>query len=134
MVLVDTSTWIDYLRGKESIETLYLSDLVAENADICISGIILTEILQGIPSEKELKKVSGYLDDLIFLPMSKLSYCRSADIYREAKAHGHAIRSSIDCLIAACAIEHSVPLLQNDKDYLTIAKFSRLKLAELRDP
>ena len=131
MVFVDTSTWIDYFRGKETVETLYLSDLVAEDADICVSGIILTEILQGIPADKEHKKVSGYLNDLIFLPMSKSSYFLSADIYREAKAHGHVIRSTTDCLISACAIEHSVSLLQNDKDYLTIEKFSPLKLIEL---
>ena len=33
MVFVDTSTWIDYFRGKETIETLYLSDLVSEDAE-----------------------------------------------------------------------------------------------------
>lgn len=133
VVFVDTSTWIDYFRGKETVETLYLSDLVSEDADICVSGIILTEILQGIPSDKEHKKVSAYLSQLIFLPMSKPSYFQSAAIYREAKTHGHVIRSTTDCLIAACAIEHSVSLLQNDKDYLTIAKFSMLKLIELID-
>ena len=133
MVFVDTSTWIDYFRGKETVETLYLSDLVSEDADICVSGIVLAEILQGILSDKEHEKVSRYLDNLIYLPMSKPSYAISANIYRKAKAHGHAIRSTMDYLIAACAIEHSALLLQNDKDYLTIAKFSRLKLVELID-
>ena len=133
MVFVDTSTWIDYFRGKETVETLYLSVLVSEDADICVSGIVLAEILQGIPSDKEHEKVSRYLDGLIYLPMSKPSYAISADIYRKAKAHGHAIRSTMDCLIAACAIEHSALLLQNDKDYLTIAKFSPLKLVDLVD-
>ena len=130
MVLADTSTWIDYFRGRETIETFYLTDLIAEKADLCISGVILAEILQGIASERQYKSVDHYLQDLIYLPMSRSAYIRSADIYRKAKAHGAIIRSTIDCLIAACAIEHSVPLLQNDKDYLTIAKYSSLKILD----
>ena len=131
MVLVDTSIWVDYLRGKETIETLYLSDLITESADICISGIILTEILQGIPDEKEFKRVNASLESLIFLPVLKSDHVTAAEIYRHARSRGQVIRNTIDCLIAVCAITHNVPLLHNDKDYLAIAKVSKLRLMEL---
>ena len=131
MVLVDTSVWVDYFRGRETIETFYLSDLIAENADICISGIVLTEILQGIPNEEEYKRVNASLDALIFLPVLKPDYVTAAEIYRQARSRGQVIRNTIDCLIAVCAMTHNVPLLQNDKDYLAIAKVSKLRLIEL---
>ena len=128
MTLVDTSVWIDYFRDNESSETTHLTNAVQNNEDICVSGIIVTEILQGVLDEKEYHSVKALLNTFIFLPMPIEAYVLAADIYRHAKQKGQTIRNTIDCLIAACAITHEVPLLQDDKDYLTISKFSKLKL------
>ena len=128
LILVDTSVWIDYFRGKETPHTRYLTEAIGRGDDLCISGIILTEILQGISSDKEYRSVKSLLHTLIFLPMFKKSYELAADIYRRAKAKGQTIRNTIDCLIAACAIAHETPLLQNDKDYLVVSQFSNLRL------
>ena len=38
-----------------------------------------------------------------------------------AAKKGITIRSSIDCLIAQCAIENEVTLLHNDKDFVQMA-------------
>ena len=129
MTLVDTSVWIDYFRGTRTPETEILSDALAKDEDLCISGIILTEILQGILQEKEYQMTKSMLNDLIFLPMSKEAHILAADIYRRAKQNGSTIRNTIDCLIAACAITHDALLLHNDRDYLAISRFSKLKLA-----
>ena len=131
MVLVDTSVWVDHFRGKETPQTTYLSQAVAQADELCISGIVLTEVLQGLLDEKEYHDTRTSLDSLIFLPMLHQSYLVAADIYRQAKQRGQTIRGSIDCLIAACAITHNARLLQNDKDFSTIAKFSKLKLVEI---
>ncbi len=132
MILVDTSVWIDYFRGKESAETIYLTQALSNGEDICICGIVLTEILQGLSSEKETQSVKSLLDRcLIFLPMPKESYELAAQIYRRAKQHGHTVRNTIDCMIASCAIFHDTALLQSDKDYLVISQFSKLKLLHL---
>lgn len=128
MILVDTGVWIDYLRGKATPEAGTLADTIERNDDLCITGIILTEILQGISSEKEYHSVRSHLSLLIFLSMPKESYELAAEIYRRAKANGFTIRNTIDCLIAACAIFHRVPLLQNDRDYEVIKRFSKLEL------
>ena len=129
MILVDTSVWIDYFRGGELPQTQTLTLAIGRGDDLCVCGIVLTEILQGIYSEKEYHSVKTLLDTLIFLPMPKESFELAAQIYRQAKEKGQTIRSTIDCLIAACAISHKVPLLQNDKDYAVIAHYSKLKLA-----
>ena len=127
LILVDTSVWIDYFRGRESAEVATLERILQQEEDLCISGIILTEILQGVSSETEYRRVRSALDPLIFLNMPLEAYHLAAEIYRNAKSRGRIIRNTIDCLIAACAIVHHAPLLHCDKDYETISKVSRLK-------
>lgn len=128
MILVDTGVWIDYFKGRKYEEVQYLATAIEHDEDICLSGIIYTEILQGIASEKEYQLVKSHLDSLVFLSVPKESYELAANIYRRARQNGYTIRNTVDCLIAACAIFHQVPLLQNDKDYQTIKRFSKLQL------
>ena len=131
IMLVDTSVWIDYFRGKDSAEVNRLSSALSEDEDLCICGLVLTEILQGIRSATQYRRVRRMLNPLIYLPMSKQDHVAAADIYRTARAGGRTIRNSLDCLIAACAISHGVPLLQNDRDFQTIAAVSKLRFVSV---
>ena len=47
MILVDTSVWIDFFRKKNTPQVEYLSNILENNEDLCICGVIITEILQG---------------------------------------------------------------------------------------
>ena len=60
--------------------------------------------------------------------MPKETFVLAAELYQRATAEGRPIRNAIDCMIAACAITHDVPLAQKDKDFQTIAEVSDLKL------
>ena len=44
---------------------------------------------------------------------------------------GKSIRNTVDCIIAACAIEHKVPLLERDRDCHIIANHSKLKILSI---
>ncbi len=59
----------------------------------------------------------------------KLLECHlwAAEIFFDSRRRGLTIRNSIDCLIAQIAIEHGVPLLQNDRDFAAIARVRRLR-------
>ena len=46
MILVDSSVWIDFFRGKASAETDRLDQLLGSEP-VLIGDIILTEVLQG---------------------------------------------------------------------------------------
>jgi predicted nucleic acid-binding protein len=107
---------------------MWLATLLNEDADLCICGLILTEILQGISSDTQYRTVSRSLSHLIYLPMPREVYLLGADIYRTARKTGKTIRNTVDCIIAACAIVHDTALLQRDKDFLAIASISDLKL------
>lgn len=117
MILVDTSVWIDFFRGIQSPQANHLATLFKNEEDVCISGIIMTEILQGIRSEKEYTRVKKLLGDLVYLATHRETYVLAADLFRTAQSKGHTIRKTIDCLIAACAIHHQVPILHKDTDF-----------------
>lgn len=128
MILVDMSVWIDFFRGVESREAARLANALEANEDIAICGPVLMEIRQGIASDKGVKDIERRLSPLIYLATVRKTYCHAADIYRAARAKGKTIRKPIDCLIAACAIEHRARLLQRDRDFATIAGISNLEL------
>lgn len=131
MILVDTSIWIDFFAGRDLPHVAKLEQSILENEDLALSGIILTEILQGIPDDTTYRRVRRYLRVLVMLPMPESVFVRAADIYRKLRKQGITIRKTNDCIIAATAVEYQCRLLHNDKDFSPIAKHHSLKVVRL---
>ena len=129
MVLVDSSVIIDYFNGISTKQTTYLQHLLENDALLCTCGPIISEVLQGIKSEKVYKKCFDALNELIYIGASKLTHIKAATIYRDLRKKGITPRGTIDCIIAATCIEHDLLLLHNDKDFQPIAKHTSLKFA-----
>lgn len=129
MILVDTTVWIDFFAGRNLGHVSLFQSLIEENEDICICGLVMTEILQGIKDDLQYSKTKKYLSNLIYIPMSSNTFVLAADVYRQIRKKGITIRNSIDCLIAAVCIEQKVSLLQNDKDFQKIKRYCDLQLA-----
>ncbi|MBU1172538.1 MAG: PIN domain nuclease [Proteobacteria bacterium] len=127
MVLVDTSVWIDFFSASSQAHVDTLEHLIRTRQDICICGIVLTEILQGIREDSDFQRTQELLSHLVFLPMDYSSFIRSAEIYRSLRRQGITIRKPVDCMIAAVALDHDIPLLHNDRDFVAIEKHFGLK-------
>ena len=127
MVLVDTTVWIDFFSANPYQHVKTLENLIIKREDICLCGIILTEILQGIREDSEFNRTQDLLGNLVFLPMQYYVFLRSAEIYRNLRRKGITRRKPVDCMIAAVAIENDIPLLHNDKDFIPIEKHFGLK-------
>ena len=128
MILVDTTVWIDFFAGRPRLHVAALEQFLRTGEDICICGIVLAEVLQGIRSDLDVSKTKEYLGDLIFLPMRQATFFRAAEIYRSLRKKGITIRKPVDCMIASVAIEYDIPLLHNDRDFDHIAKHSKLRI------
>ncbi|MDD5205051.1 MAG: PIN domain nuclease [Desulfobacterales bacterium] len=128
MVLVDTTVWIDFFADRSEPHVAALEKLIQNEEDLCLCGIILAEVLQGIRSEEDYIKTKDYFDDLVFLPMQQATFIRAAEVYRSLRKRGVTIRKPVDCMIASVAIEHDIPLLHNDRDFDYMAKYSNLKV------
>ena len=127
MLLVDTTVWIDFFSSRPLPHAELLEDALKRDEDICICGVILTEVLQGIRDDREYKKTKSHFEALLCLPMNENIFIKSADIYRHLRQKGITIRNAIDCMIAAIAIKHDIPLLHNDRDYDHIEQHCGLK-------
>jgi predicted nucleic acid-binding protein len=86
--------------------------------------------LQRIFNLKEYHQVSSVLQNLIFLNMSWETHVAAAEIYRTLRRRGITIRKTIDCMIAAVALENDIPLLHRDRDFDPIKKYCGLKIYE----
>ena len=90
MILVDTSVWIDFLGGKNSSERRMLHQLIEDGEDISITGVILTEILQGIKGDKMFRTTRDYLLEFpVYEPKSVATYANAARIYGESDLRSH---------------------------------------------
>ncbi len=132
-VLVDSSVWIDFLRNNATPQTQLLEQLIAEREDLCICGFVFTEVLQGIKDEKKYVATKQHLSNLIYLEDDVSTFDLGATIYRELRKQGLTIRNSINCLIAATAIQHSCPLLDADRDYELMSQHYPLRRLQNRD-
>ena len=128
MILVDTSVWIRWFRGG-TIDRPNPDQM----ARVATCSPILQEILQGF---KDIPLFGQIRSELLALPrvtdpVPIEAFLEAAEIYRLSKRKGFTIRSSVDCLIAAIAIRHGVPIMHADRDFDTIARFTSLRIAKL---
>lgn len=134
MVLVDTTVWIDFFADRPEPHVAALRRIIENGEDLCLCGLVLAEILQGIRSDSAYRRTKDYLSALIYLPMRRATFVRAAEIYRSLRRKGVTIRKPVDCMIASVAIEYSLPLLHNDRDFKQIAGHSKLEVVPISSP
>lgn len=127
-VLVDTAIWIDYFAAKPTPQVAILEELVTEHRDLHVCGLVITEVLQGIRDDAVFRRTHQIFRTLPYLQMGYPTFVRAASIYRQLRRSGVSIRNTVDCLIAALAIEHNVKLLSADRDFQFIQGQFPLKL------
>jgi len=127
IVLVDTSVWINFFKGKETDASLYLRNNLS-NLIIATCPVIVQEVLQGIANDKEFNLIADYFNNFIQLVEDQYELAHSAaKLYRDLRKRGVSIRKPNDCLIAAYAMKNDLILLNDDKDFREIARHASLK-------
>jgi len=130
MVLVDTTVWIDLLRGHDTPAVATLRRLLAEGQAV-IAPVILQEVLQGASSPASLQRLREHFQSLpLVAPVAGgLTHAAAGELYARCRWQGITPRSPHDCLIAQLAIEHDLPLLHDDRDFDALARVDpRLRL------
>src|SRR5262249_46950740 len=87
------------------------------------------EVLQGFRDEGAFRRARAAMLALpmIEAPLTRELFLEAADLYRAARRVGVTVRSSVDCLLAACAIRHDLEVLHVDRDFAALAGVSRLR-------
>lgn len=119
MILVDTSIWIAVIHGEIEVDQ-------DEYEDFFTCGPVLQEVFQGVEEGALLFAISNIpcLSD----PLPSELFRNAAGIYRQGRRRGLTIRSSMDCLIAAIALDNGATVWHRDRDFDNIAQFTNLKV------
>lgn len=117
MVIVDTTVWIDYLRGTENPQTRWL-DRELQNQRLGLTDLILCEVLQGIREQSAFARVrADLLKFQVFQTGGSELAIAAAQNYRELRQRGYTVHKTIDCLIATFCLQARHQLLHRDRDF-----------------
>ena len=126
MILVDTSAWVEFLRGTDSAVCNAVDRLLDDELASC--DVISMELLAGARDERQLAQLRGLLARTIVLPTSSSDYDLAATMYRQCRAGGATVRKLFDCLIAAVALRSDVQILHADSDFVALHRHAGLKV------
>lgn len=117
MIIVDTTIWVDYLRGTRTLHTDWLeANLLRER--LGLTDLILCEVLQGIAAEDSFQAVHRELLTFeVFTTGGVELAVAAAKHYRRLRSAGRTVRRTADCLIATFCLLEGHSLLHNDRDY-----------------
>jgi len=130
-MLVDTSAWVELLRGRGSTIDQTLVRLLDEGADLAVTGVVMQEVLQGCRDEKHAADVRRLLAACRSVePVYPESYEHAAALYRRCRGAGHTVRGTVDCLICAVAMKQGLALLTADRDFEPLRRYGGLELVK----
>jgi predicted nucleic acid-binding protein len=126
LILVDSSVWVDFFSSSPGRAGGELRRMIADAEPFGLTGVVVAEILQGLTRDSG--RIERFLAqwDLIE-PRGFATYREAAAIYRAARGKGISL-TTIDTLIAAIALEHSLSVFTVDQDFSRIARITRLAL------
>ena len=126
-MIADSSAWIEMLRATGSSVDLRLQQAIHTSETLLMPEVVYREVLQGAPTPQHFMLLQARLDMVpLFTPHDARDLAsHAAMLYARCRWQGITIRSPNDCLIAACAIEASEPLLHADRDFLTLATIDK---------
>ena len=117
MIIVDTTVWVDYLRGTGTPHADWL-DAQLTSERLGLTDLILCEVLQGITTDSQFDAVQEQLLELEVFETGTVELAVEAALnYRRLRAAGRTVRKTIDCLIATYCLMEGYALLHNDRDY-----------------
>ena len=125
MILVDTSVWIEVFRMRRPFDLEANVDI--DDVVTCLP--IVQEILQGFREEDAYRRGRDAMLSfpIVEAPLGSEVFLEAVGLYRAARRGGKTIRSSVECLIAACAIRHDLEVLHRDRDFAVISEISALR-------
>lgn len=132
MILVDSSAWIDYLRGADTPQVRKLDALLG-TAPLAIGDLIVVEVLQGCTSDREFDEVARLLREF-----QQVNLCgddvkiEAARNFRRLRALGITPRKTIDTVIATRCIVSGYELLHDDRDFEPFERHLGLRCVDCR--
>jgi predicted nucleic acid-binding protein len=123
MIAADTSTWIAFFEG-DGGEDVQLLDKALADRQVLMAPAVLTELLSDsqVPAS-----VAESLKELPLMEIETGYWQRAGELRAKVLAKGRKARLG-DALIAQSCVDHGIPLLTRDHDFLAFADTVGLNL------
>lgn len=125
-ILVDTSCWISYFRGKDRVLGEKMDQLL-DISEIYIPRVVIAELIQGAKSDREISFIRGYFDAFIIIGENEHTWLKAGELSYRLKRKGATIHI-IDCYIAMLAYENSCKILTLDRHFKRITRELKIRL------
>ena len=127
LVLIDTSIWINYFRGKK--ETLEKVNKLIDSGRVCCLRLIIAELIQGAKTEREMRVIKDLADVFPILAESPDSWENAGILSLRLRKAGKNIGLS-DCYIATVAQENGALIYTLDEHFKDICEHIDIALLE----
>ena len=119
--LVDTSVWVNVLRG-DPVTRERMNVLTEQGSSILMCEPVAMELIAGA-RKHEVLAINEFIDHFASLEFDTLHDFRSAgEIRRQLSWQGKTVKSVVDCMIAVLALTNEeIVIVHNDSDFEVIA-------------
>lgn len=114
-ILPDTSVWIAYFKNCDTGLTALLEGFLLQDR-VCINGVILAELIQGIRNLPEKKILADLMSALHALEIPMADWRLAGEMSSNLRQKGITLPLA-DVAIAANAIRNKVKMLTFDKHF-----------------
>ena len=133
MLLVDTSSWIHFLRPDGDPEVHARVETALENGEACWCPLVQLELWNGARGAHERRVLGEFARVLPELAIDNEIWTRAYELATQARARG-VTAPATDVVIAACALHHGADLESADSDFDHLAAVGGpTRLTQVRD-
>jgi predicted nucleic acid-binding protein len=128
VILVDTSAWVEFLQATGSATHQRVRELLTADAPLATTEVVLMELLTGARTAQDATDVRRLLlrGELLTV-QTPTDWETAGDLFGRCRRQGQIVRTLSDCLIAAVAIRHDVPVLHRDRDFDVLVRHTSLQ-------
>jgi predicted nucleic acid-binding protein len=115
MTLVDASSWIEFLRGRQSPAGQRVKELLARG-DAAWCEMTVVELWNGARGETEKKALKELEEEVRLFSVNEHVWAGAGILARNCRARGITVPTT-DIVVAACAANYKLPLEHCDKHF-----------------
>jgi len=125
-VIVDTSVWVDYFKGRKSKIVEEVRRLIVSNRAV-LTGVSLAELLVGTRDGAQRGLLIDALTALDYVEVSDTVWVKAGELGAELNQKGITVPLT-DLLIAALSVTHKCEIFTTDKHFNCMPELTTYKV------
>jgi len=120
VILVDSSSWIHFLRPNGDPKVRSRVEAALTSGEACWCPLVRLELWNGAAGDRDRKSLRDFEDVLLEIAIDDDVWASAYELARRARSAGVSVPAT-DILIAACARRHGADLETADSDFERLA-------------